>query len=377
MQRPVVWLAALALVACSDRRPVDPTAPRPSPASANREVVVTDPDAAYGVMLNSPFLAAQVPLGTANFGQQVLATPGFVLDAQVVRTPAGTSLTDVVQDDGCAPFAASNIAGNIVLIDRGGCSFATKVLNAQNAGAIGVIIRDNVLETLPPRMAGDNINTPTIPVFSVTRGNGATIRNAILQMGQVQVQLVVIPVDAPSVHLPDDITTNATSSSGTTVSFSVFGTAYHDLGTVGCVPRSGSNFPVGTTTVTCSTVDLWSNTATGSFTVTVKPLDTTPPSISAPAPIVAELTGPGGASVTYSISAVDDDGQPVAVTCSMPSGAFFPLGSTAVNCTATDAAGNTANASFVVTVVDTTPPTLAMPAPVVADATSPAGAIVT
>jgi hypothetical protein len=56
---------------------------------------------------------------------------------------------------------------------------------------------------------------------------------------------------------------------------------------------------------------------------------------------------------------------------------MFPVGTTTVNCTATDAAGNTATSSFVVTVVDTTAPALAMPAAVVADATSPAGTIVT
>lgn len=41
----------------------------------------------------------------------------------------------------CSPLDNSDmVAGRIVLIQRGGCMFAEKVRNAQNAGAIGVIV---------------------------------------------------------------------------------------------------------------------------------------------------------------------------------------------------------------------------------------------
>lgn len=374
MQRPVVWLGALLLVGCSEKS-VDITAPRKTPTVANHAVVVTDPNPANGAFLTSSVFATQIVVGTALFGPQVIASPGYVLDGQVVRTPAGTSSTDVVNGDGCTPFDDPNIVGNIVLIDRGNCTFATKVRNAEDAGAIAVIIRDNVITTFPPKMGGDGVNAVDIPAVSVTRANGTTLKNAIAQTGSVHVQVLVNPVEQPTVHLPDDITTNATSAAGAVVSYSVFGTAYRDLGSVGCSVPSGRTFPVGTTTVTCSTVDLWNNTASGSFTVTVKPLDTTPPTISVQN-ITVELTNPSGASVAYpQPTAIDDDGQSVAVTCNPPAGAF-PLGVTTVTCTATDAAGNTASASFVVTVLDTTAPTLALPPNVVADATSPTGAVV-
>lgn len=375
MQRPVVWLGALLLVGCSEKS-VDITAPRKTPTAANHDVVVTDPSPANGAFLSSSVFGAQIAVGTALFGPQVIASPGYVLDGEVVRTPAGTSSTDVVNEDGCTPFDAPNIAGNIVLIDRGGCTFATKVRNADDAGAIAVIIRDNVVTTFPPKMAADGVNTVDIPAVSVTKANGTTLKNAIAQTGSVHVQVLITPVDQPTVHLPDDITTNATSAAGAVVSYRVFGTAYRDLGSVGCSVPSGRTFPVGTTTVTCSTVDLWNNTASGSFTVTVKPLDTTPPTISVGPNITAELTNPSGASVAYpQPTAIDDDGQSVAVTCNPPAGPF-PLGTTTVTCTATDAAGNTASASFVVTVLDTTAPALSLPPNVVTDATSTAGALV-
>jgi len=69
--------------------------------------------------------------------------------------------------------------------------------------------------------------------------------------------------------------------------------------------------------------------------------------------------------------AADNVDGPVSVVASPASGSTFPLGTTTVSLTATDAAGNSANASFAVTVRDTTPPVIS------ADATSPTGAVVT
>jgi HYR domain/PA domain len=376
MQRPVAWLAALLLVACSDRHPLDPTASRMSPASVSHDVVVTDPNAAYGVMLNSTLFTLPIPLGNAVFGPQVTSTPEYVLDAHVVRTPAGSSSSSLVPGDGCEPFSGDYIAGNIVLIDRGPCLLTIKVLNAQNAGAVGVIIRDNnTLSTIPFRLGGGD-PAVVIPAFSIPLSQGTTLATAIVQSGPVPVRLAVSPVDAPTVHLPADIDVNATSSGGAIVRFSVFGTAYHDLGGVSCSRASGATFPVGTTTVTCTTIDIWGNSASGDFHVTVRPLDTTPPTINVPGNIAAELTSPNGAAVPYQVVAVDDDGQPVVATCTPPSGSVFPFGSTIVSCTATDAAGNTSQASFTVTILDTTAPSLAVSPNVTADATSPAGASV-
>ena len=53
----------------------------------------------------------------------------------------------------CTAFNAVNtlaVNGKIALIDRGTCTFPEKVKNAQNAGAIGVIIADNAAGSPPP-----------------------------------------------------------------------------------------------------------------------------------------------------------------------------------------------------------------------------------
>ncbi|MGC8952805.1 HYR domain-containing protein, partial [Chloroflexus sp.] len=53
---------------------------------------------------------------------------------------------------------------------------------------------------------------------------------------------------------------------------------------------------------------------------------------------------------------VDAVSGAVAVTCTPASGSTFPLGTTTVTCTATDAAGNTASGSFTITVTSASAP---------------------
>lgn len=136
----------------------------------------------------------------------------------------------------------------------------------------------------------------------------------------------------------------------------------------------GSNLTALTTNTAYDSMARWG--ASGSS-------DTTPPVISLPADITEEATGPGGAKVTFTPTAEDaEDGPGLPVTCAsssgLASGDTFPLGTTQVNCEATDAAGNKATGSFNVTVRDTTPPDITgVPADIVTKATSSSGAPVT
>jgi hypothetical protein len=93
--------------------------------------------------------------------------------------------------------------------------------------------------------------------------------------------------------------------------------------------------------------------------------------------ITVEATSASGAVVDLSsISASDDNGTP-SIVCS-PSSGTFPLGTTAVSCTATDTVDlTTSTASFNVTVQDTTAPSLSLPSNISAAATSSSGATVT
>jgi uncharacterized delta-60 repeat protein len=121
------------------------------------------------------------------------------------------------------------------------------------------------------------------------------------------------------------------------------------------------------------------NSAHSSFTVKVK--DTTPPTVAVPSNISVSTSNSAGTAVSYAAATASDlvDG-PLTPVCTPTSGSTFPVGTTTVNCTATDAHGNAGHASFTVTVTltgDTTRPTLRVPANITKEATGPAGAVVT
>jgi hypothetical protein len=85
-------------------------------------------------------------------------------------------------------------------------------------------------------------------------------------------------------------------------------------------------------------------------------VDATEPELSLPADIIQEATGESGAKVTYIVTASDEVDGSVNVSCIPASDTTFGLGTTQVNCSATDKAGNEATGSFDVTVQDTTSP---------------------
>jgi len=116
-------------------------------------------------------------------------------------------------------------------------------------------------------------------------------------------------------------------------------------------------YPLGTTPVALMVVDNTGLADTCWGTVTV--VDQTPPIIQCPADIGVPIERPNtGAVVGYGIY-VHDECPPVNLVCVPPSGSFFPIGSTRVNCTATDVAGNSANCSFSVLVWVVNSPPLA------------------
>jgi Bacterial Ig-like domain/HYR domain len=181
------------------------------------------------------------------------------------------------------------------------------------------------------------------------------------------------PNNEPVLTVPSTITAEATSSAGAAVSFTGLSATDTEDGNltsaIQCTPASGSTFALGNTTVNCSVTDSGGLSDSGSFTVTV--VDTTAPELTLPGNITREATGPSGAAVTYSATASDlVDGNMGDADCTPASGATFPITTTTVNCSATDAAGNEATGSFTVKVQDTAGPVLSLPANITTTATS-------
>ncbi|MEM6708529.1 MAG: HYR domain-containing protein [Pseudomonadota bacterium] len=136
------------------------------------------------------------------------------------------------------------------------------------------------------------------------------------------------------------------------------------------VPSDG--FDLGTTTVTWSIADSSGASTTAAQAVTVA--DTTPPTLSQPAQLQAQMPAGGGpVQLTLTPPAASDLVDPNPSLVNDAPGAGFPLGTTVVTWTATDASGNSTNVSQMIVVTDATggPVTLAAPANLSAEATAP------
>jgi len=139
--------------------------------------------AAPGVLqAGTPLLTVTTPasvagtyqVGTASFGPS-LASPGVTGEVMpVVDTAPNLGLA-------CNPFSAANamaVNGKIAVVDRGVCTFNVKVKNAQLAGAIAVIVVDNVAGAPPPGLGGTDA-TITIPSVRVTLADGNALKAAL------------------------------------------------------------------------------------------------------------------------------------------------------------------------------------------------------
>jgi hypothetical protein len=173
---------------------------------------------------------------------------------------------------------------------------------------------------------------------SVSAGSSVTL-NCCLQL--TPTCTISCPANVVKVNDPNQCGAVVSYSSPTTT-----GTC----GNVSCSPASGSPFPKGTTTVTCTT----GSGPSCSFTVIVQ--DTEPPSFSGGCPQTINIAGAyqcpyaTGALVNYSAPTATDNCPGVTVACNPPSGSTFPVGATIVTCTATDTSNNTASCTFAVNV---------------------------
>jgi MYXO-CTERM domain-containing protein len=121
---------------------------------------------------------APLDTNTAAFGPT-----RFDVSGQLVLVNDGVGATE----DGCDPIQ-NNVAGRVVLVARGTCTFVQKATNVQAAGGIGMVVSNNAPGAGPPALGGAS-PAITIAVLSVTLEDGQALR-AALQAAPVTVTLV-------------------------------------------------------------------------------------------------------------------------------------------------------------------------------------------
>ena len=159
------------------------SAQRKTSAISNLQLAWIGPNAVAGATMLSrvPVVKSASPAPTGNYNMDY-ATASFgplppasgTLGSLAVVAPQ-TAETG----PGCDPFDANNTAavrGKVALIYRGVCPFVQKVKNAQNAGAVAVILANNTTGIQPPGGADDTI---TIPTVGISQADGDALKAAV------------------------------------------------------------------------------------------------------------------------------------------------------------------------------------------------------
>lgn len=128
------------------------------------------PGATFEIETPNP-AAGNYEYAVANFGAPY---PTTALSASLILADDGT----VDSTHACNPLInAAAMNGNIALIDRGSCQFGLKCLNAQNAGAIAVVVCNNNADppfSMGPGADGANV---TIPCIMISEADCIIIKN--------------------------------------------------------------------------------------------------------------------------------------------------------------------------------------------------------
>ena len=201
------------------------------------------------------------------------------------------------------------------------------------------------------------VNTSVVGSYTVTYNVTDANGNAATEVSRtVDVVDTTIPVISLTGANPQTIEVgSAYSELGATASDNYDG----DISGSIVINASAVNTSVvGSYTVTYNVTDANGNAAT-QVSRTVSVVDTTPPVMPSLPNLTVEATSTDGTPVSWATTALDANQGPIPLICSPASGSLFPLGGPAtVNCSATDSYGNTSNASFTVTVTDTSDPAI-------------------
>ncbi len=159
---------------------------------ANMVVAVAAGNSGPGYLtVESPGTAARALTAGASTVPHFMATPvaleghvyaalsgNFATVPSDLTAPLGVVLDGTALGQACGALAPGSLAGKIALISRGTCSFSAKIRNAQAAGAVAVLMVNNVVGDPIPMGQDGTPNQPTIPAYMLGVADAAVFKAA-------------------------------------------------------------------------------------------------------------------------------------------------------------------------------------------------------
>ena len=299
-----------------------------------------DTTLAYRISVSGITMAVMPTLGFENAS----STTGESTATAVVLI----SLSEAATGDVTVPFTVTGNAtdGNDFTISGSPVTIAA----GQTSATVTILVEDDD--------EVEGAETIVVTLGSPTNANlgSATVHTITILDNDSAVDTIAPMITEPAdVSVEGDRTTGSSDSNFMIAAFLAGATATDNVTPSPVITNNAPEvFLVGATTVTFTATDEAGNTSTATATVTVT--DATAPSVTAPADITVNGNVSGGADATLTAitaflagaSVTDIVDATVDITNNAP--ALFPVGDTTVTFTGTDAAGNTASATAVVTV---------------------------
>jgi len=289
---------------------------------------------------------ATMTLDNSSFTCANLGSNTVVLTVTDVNSNTSTCSATVTVQDNMAPTATCQDF-TVNLDGTGNASITTANIN--NGSTDNCAIASLSLDITNFNCSNVGPNTVTLTVTD-TSGNTSSCTSTV----------TVQDTQAPIVTCPSNITQNVVPNTcGRIINYNVSASdncAFTNTQTDGTGYTSGDLFYVGTTLQSYNVVDASGNTTVCSFNVTI--VDNQLPSITGcpSSRIVNTQAGVCQAVVNWIQPTASDNCPGVTFATTHGPGSTFPLGTTTVTYTATDASGNSATCSFNVTVVDNQAP---------------------
>ncbi len=290
---------------------------------------------------------ASMSVSPSTFACADLGANTVTLTVTDVNGNSSTATSTVTVQDNIAPTVVTQ-SHTVYLDASGSATISTTDIDNGSTDNCTVSTLSLNITSFDCSNVGQNLVTLTVTDNSGNSANGGAI-------------VTVVDTISPTVsNTPANITAYSTAGScGNTVSWpTITGNDNCSVSSTASSVSSGSFFNTGVTTVNLTVTDPSGNTGTSSFTVTV--LDTIAPVFTSGVSGINITPNAGScdAVVTWNNPTATDNCSGVSYTSSHSSGGTFPLGTTTVTVTATDAAGNNRTVSFDITVTDVVAPTI-------------------
>jgi CSLREA domain-containing protein len=320
-------------------------------------VTTTDPGlCSASVAFSATATGNPTPTITYRIGATVITSPHTF--------PEGTTTVTATASNGVGTDSTCSFTVTVNDDEAPSISCPSNITRNSDPGTCGAVVSYTAptgTDNCPGATTTQTAGLPSGSTFPVgTTTNTFKVTDAAGHEATCSFTVTVEDHEKPVVTVPANIVVSTDPNTcSAVVTFNATATDNCAGVTVMSSPASGSTFPKGTTTVTSTATDASGNQDSKTFTVTVN--DTQAPSITCPANIVVDAPqGSCSAQVNFTITAQDNCPGTVTVGSSPASGSVFPVGTTTVNASATDASGNTATCMFTVTVRDATAPTITL-----------------